>query len=399
MKRLLVMFFCLIVFMAAVIVRDAGAEEQPLAVTGGSPKLALNQTVEIEVEGLARWAKQKGNDYREFVLVVDGNELEGLKPALVHNGSRLKFDLARKDVNEKIWDLILSRKTRGFAFEREAPVTVRHEDVAVDGEYSASLVIVNRGWMYFFLVLFGASILAFTRMARKSDILRVPGAQPEGVDHKGRPNRKRYSLARAQMAFWFFTIIISYVFIWLVTDDMTCLTTSVLGLMGISAATGLSSAAVESGKKGEQENLRRLSEDEKKGREVEAEELRKKVEKMPRTAAGADVSCVNDRRVELESSLAAAEKEIEQHEQKIKKISERLKTPVSNGFINDILSDDNGLSFHRFQMFAWTLVLIIVFFSQVYRMLTMPDFDTALLALMGISSGTYIGFKLPSQQG
>ena len=57
------------------------------------------------------------------------------------------------------------------------------------------------------------------------------------------------------------------------------------------------------------------------------------------------------------------------------------------------------MSFHRFQIFAWTIVLIAVFIASVYNGLAMPEFDAKLLALMGISGGTYIGFKLPNQQG
>jgi hypothetical protein len=34
---------------------------------------------------------------------------------------------------------------------------------------------------------------------------------------------------------------------------------------------------------------------------------------------------------------------------------------------------------------------------SVARDLVMPDFDTTLLGLMGISSGTYIGFKFPEK--
>jgi hypothetical protein len=61
----------------------------------------------------------------------------------------------------------------------------------------------------------------------------------------------------------------------------------------------------------------------------------------------------------------------------------------------DILSDANGVSFHRFQIAAWTLVLGIIFVAQVYRELAMPQFNEMLLGLMGISAGTYLGLKGP----
>nr|ALS89246.1 stage V sporulation protein AB [uncultured bacterium] len=71
---------------------------------------------------------------------------------------------------------------------------------------------------------------------------------------------------------------------------------------------------------------------------------------------------------------------------------------VSVNFLRDILSDSSGYSFHRFQIFAWTIVLGIIFVSAVYNNLNMPEFSGTLLGLMGLSSGTYIGFKFPEKK-
>ncbi|HEY6806090.1 MAG TPA: hypothetical protein VI306_21085 [Pyrinomonadaceae bacterium] len=71
---------------------------------------------------------------------------------------------------------------------------------------------------------------------------------------------------------------------------------------------------------------------------------------------------------------------------------------VSSGFFRDILSNDGGYSFVNFQMLAWTLALGIIFVASVYDNLAMPNFNGALLALTGISSGTYLGFKFVEQQ-
>jgi len=70
---------------------------------------------------------------------------------------------------------------------------------------------------------------------------------------------------------------------------------------------------------------------------------------------------------------------------------------VSQGFLTDVLSDREGISLHRFQMFVWTIVLGIIFCISVYRSLEMPEFSATLLGLMGISSGTYLGFKVPEK--
>lgn len=68
----------------------------------------------------------------------------------------------------------------------------------------------------------------------------------------------------------------------------------------------------------------------------------------------------------------------------------------SQGVIQDILSDSDSISFHRFQMVVWTIVMGLIFITQVCSSLIMPDFDTQMLGLMGISSGAYLGFKIPA---
>jgi len=69
----------------------------------------------------------------------------------------------------------------------------------------------------------------------------------------------------------------------------------------------------------------------------------------------------------------------------------------SEGFLRDVMSDPTGISLHRFQMFAWTLILGVIFIASVYHNLEMPQFSATLLGLMGISSGTYLGFKVPEK--
>ena len=68
----------------------------------------------------------------------------------------------------------------------------------------------------------------------------------------------------------------------------------------------------------------------------------------------------------------------------------------TQGFWRDLVADDNGtIALDRLQIVVWTLVLSGIFLNSVIWELTMPDFSATLLALMGISSGTYIGFQFP----
>ena len=65
----------------------------------------------------------------------------------------------------------------------------------------------------------------------------------------------------------------------------------------------------------------------------------------------------------------------------------------SQGFFVDILSDDNGVSMHRFQNFTWTLIAMTVYLYKVSEVTTgclLPELSDTLLALTGISSATYL---------
>lgn len=357
-------------------------------------RIALYHTIKVHVESLDKWVEQKNHDPSKFILYIDGNAFKGLPPALVDNNKKLQFDLKRVSENKDAWTAVLSRWPKGW--DRQVPVTVRQENVKVQGEALATLTIINRTWFRVFVASFAAAIILFWWLASHSDIIRNTGPQPAGA-------RKPYSLARTQMAFWFFIVIISYVFIWMVTSDLTNLTESVLGLIGISAATGLGSAVVDSNKWSEQKNRRRTLEEKKNTDEVELEKLQSEIAtlsaRINANPAPTNLAAQQAALIAKQAELAAKQKEIEQADQKLQEFAAAAKPAKSEGFINDILSDDNGISFHRFQIFVWTIVLIFIFIESVYNTLAMPDFDAKLLGLMGISSGTYIGFKLPERQG
>ena len=67
----------------------------------------------------------------------------------------------------------------------------------------------------------------------------------------------------------------------------------------------------------------------------------------------------------------------------------------TKGFFLDILSDETGVSTHRFQAFIFNLlfggVFIISFINSDFT--TLPDFEQYVLGLLGLSSGTYIMLK------
>lgn len=67
----------------------------------------------------------------------------------------------------------------------------------------------------------------------------------------------------------------------------------------------------------------------------------------------------------------------------------------SQGFLIDIISDQNGLSVHRFQHVIFNIVYGAYFISYVVGDHTMPVFSDTVLGLLGISSGAYALLKIP----
>ena len=405
--RSLMMIGTMLILTSSARAEDANAEK-PLTLkvtkveTDSSKKVALFHDINIKIDNLKEWVAQPNHDAAKFILYIDGQAFNGLTPKLDDDNTSLKYRLLRTDENKDAWKTLLSSK-RSNLYGLGVPVTVRQEGVNVEGQDEVVLTVLDPFWFKIFVVSFLAAIALFWCLAYLSDILREPGPQPQELDAKGKTKRKPYSLARTQMAFWFFIVIISYVFIWMVTSDPNTLTASVLGLIGISAATGLGAAIVDSSKRDELENQRRVLETTNRNDEVEIEKLQTEIASL-KTAVAATPAPDNleEQKTLLaakQAELAAKQLEVTQAAEKIQRIKDATKPMPSKRFIDDILSDCDGISFHRFQIFAWTIVLIVIFVASVYNLLTMPDFDATLLGLMGISGGTYIGFKLPSQQG
>jgi hypothetical protein len=193
------------------------------------------------------------------------------------------------------------------------------------------------------------------------------------------------------MAFWFFLIFASYLGIWLITGALDTITVSLLGLMGISAGTALSEALIDSSKDtASAAKLQDLA-GEKQALEQDLSGLQEQIAGI--TALTPDNQADRD----------SLNRQLQDSRSRLAQVSQQMQalTPPpdsTRGFLLDILSDGSGYSFHRFQIFAWTILLGIMFVSAVYNNLTMPEFSATLLGLMGISSGTYIGFKFPEQK-
>jgi hypothetical protein len=372
---------------------------------------------------------------------------------------RVTFMLVRKDEDQSAWVDILRPDGPSFDRQRRCRISLAFErkDGAVQEMVSwvrpPSAVAVENAGSRFFLVampdgmlrLFGGIFvfaLVVLIFAGVSGLLREPDAPP-------RPDGAApYSLGRCQMALWFFLISLAFVFLWQMLGRKDTINNTAVVLLGISSFTAVGSVLI-----GKTDGQRRLSRQEllKKCQEMAAplQVLRAGLAKLrsDKTAAETALAQLERGRNELAGQLplleakapdpdpTVAESEKRALEEKRAAVSAKQKELAAKaaelaavdkniadgeaalaedadrrqrlayagplgipGFFNDLLRDGDGrLSIARFQMMVWTLVLAIVFTVEVYSRLSMPEFNPSLLALLGITSGTYLGFKGATQ--
>ena len=151
---------------------------------------------------------------------------------------------------------------------------------------------------------------------------------------------RAYSLARTQMLVWTVIVAMSMVGIWQLTNNNDVIGVNVLILMGISIGTSLSAATID------------------RNKQVQAEPAKN---------------------VDTEAKKT-------------------LTNPQTYGFWADLMSDRNGPAVGRVQMVIFTMILMGMFIYDTVTTLVMPEFSATLLGLMGVTSATYVSFKIPEKK-
>lgn len=359
-------------------------------VTGIEGHLELDSIIKVEVANFSEWAAT--HDATKLVPFLNGRAVRGSYPNELHPDSRrLSFHLLITPANKKLWIDLLGAPTGlshpvtfTIGLETESPF-----DSVYDQTNPLPLTVISPPYGVIGLIIIAFTLVLFIWLTRTTNLIREPG---EAVAGKLRP----YNLGRTQMAFWFFLVYVSYVVIWLVTSALDTITPSLLGLMGISAGTALGEALIDSGKDTTQANQLRDLAAEKQSLEQCVPELVSQIALLNSKPALTPEDTAS--RDSLNRQLQDARTRLAQLNLQLQAIVPPSTAGHSQGLLRDILRDGSGYSFHRFQIFAWTIVLGIIFLSAVYNSLAMPEFSTTLLGLMGISSGTYIGFKFPERK-
>jgi len=324
------------------------------------------------------------NKNKEIKLFLDGRQIDDIKPrsgAPEKDDKEFEFELGRTPLNSPVWTTLLGKPSLHDFFKKPIKVSVGVADGYAELSTAKTFEIerISKPWFFFcmtgiviYIILLGAF--------RNSPMLRDGGVDLSALNLVKSPTRP-FSMARVQMLIWFSVVLVSFMLIWLITNNDDLITGGVLGLIGISSATAIGAVSIDNGKG--QETIKAVL-------DLQQQE----------TALNAEITALQQ--VNPQDAVTAANLLAKQHQQlqlqtdiTQRKASLQLE---SQGFWNDILTDANGISFHRLQMLIWTLVLVIVFCYSVWASLAMPDFSANLLALQGITAGTYLGFKFPEKQ-
>ena len=353
--------------------------------------LELDDIIEVFVEGLEQWAET--HDPNKLVPYINGRAIKGNYPDEIHlERGRLIFHLQITPESRDPWIDLLGEPT---STHRPVTLSVGLEngsafDSVYEKENTLPLTVINPLYGIIALLVIAVTLVLLLWLCRSTNIIREPGPPP--ITGKRRP----FNLGRAQMAFWFFLIYASYMTIWLITSALDTITASLLALMGISAGTALGEALIDNGKDTARTNQFQELTAQKQALIQTLDEVQPQVDAANTSAATTVTDQAN--RDSLNRQLVQGRTRLGQIDQQLRTLTVDTAPQISQGFLRDILSDGSGYSFHRFQIFAWTIVLGIIFISSVYNDLTMPEFSPTLLGLMGLSAGTYIGFKFPEQK-
>jgi len=243
---------------------------------------------------------------------------------------RVIFPITRDlstDKGKENWKTLLG----GLGKQRkEVPVSVGLiNGPPLPSTYRAEFVRLSSAGTALFIVVAILLGIGFAFVALMTGALRDKEPAPAGVAIL--PTQRAYSLSRTQVALWTLLVVYAYLFIWFITGEYnTEIPRTILVILGISAGTYATAAAVDKSKADDPKN--------------------------PATVA------------------------------------------KSEGFFRDLLTDSGGAGLHRVQFALWSVVLMLVFAVTVYETLAMPDFNTGLLGLMGITSAAYAGLKIPEKK-
>jgi hypothetical protein len=253
---------------------DAGAGKKAAECTThpGLGAIGIGGRVAFDVTTTQELMDQEGApEVTDLILFVDGQPLPGTHPVVESQSSeplpsgaadaeesgqgddavvtfRLNFPITRDLSSEKgkeSWKKILGGLNKE---RREVPLSLGLiNGPPLPSTYKAEFVRLGGGRLLLFLLIAVGLGIGFLVVASSTGALRDKEPPPPGDVLP--PEGRAYSLSRTQIAIWTLLVIYAYIFIWIITGEYnTEIPGSILAILGISAGTFATAAAVDKDK-------------------------------------------------------------------------------------------------------------------------------------------------------
>jgi hypothetical protein len=327
-----------------------------------------------------------------LVLFLNGRAIADAAARRV-GPNELEFALAYTGPSSQVWLATLDG-LRASVGRRSGPVRVSvgypRGLEAPPARASAPVMLNFRPYSEFRLRTTQLGLLIalglFIWLVLRSDVLRD---SMDGSDLE--MHERPYSLGRTQAAAWFFAVFASFLYIRLVTLNYNSLNAEALFLLGLGLATQAGAGLVDTSRR-------------TKARAAAAElgpkvaEMKEQVKEMTVQEEQLAASTDPVAKMQLHATRSATGVKLADAEREVSAANALIRGSRSDNFFLDLVSDGEGVSLHRFQMVAWTAVLIGIYLTEVYSKLALPAFSATLMGLMGLSSTAYVGLKPTERQ-
>jgi hypothetical protein len=166
-----------------------------------------------------------------------------------------------------------------------------------------------------------------------------------------------HSLSRLQMTLWIATVMLGFIVLWCLTQSDHLINSTALALIGISATSMVFAQVIDF--------------------PTDADKIIDAALAAVLTTFKSGSSTEN----EVEPKLIAARE---------------AGLITTNHFARDIFAEKGTTrsDLHRVQLAAFTVFYFVVYVLSLNESLALPEFSTNTLALLGISSASYLGFKI-----
>lgn len=307
----------------------------------------------LTVPDLETWKVATKSDPTALSLVMAGNKMPGIAPLVNTTDGTLSFPLRRapeRPENATAWTNVLDRVLGqgsnfkvGLSDDKGGLVIAEQEAQFGVSDHRVLYVVGGLALVVLLVGVIGWQM----RWTFLRDDYDVP---EEVVPAETMP----FSLGRSQMIFWTIVIVVTWACVGWSTGDWLSLNESSLALMGIGIGTAAGSMA----------------------------------------AAPARVGQLVDAYTDAKKAAAAAPEGSDAHGL-LKAAEDALRREITaKSWYRDVMSDyGEGAGLHRLQSVLFTLLFGGYFTVQAVIHGTMPVLSPVHMAMLGISSSAYIGFK------